>query len=85
MLAESLGRVDLAEQFLAARGSLAPEEIDDGVETAPSKRIGRITKYKYEKVLAGTRAAAASGIPRISQECPHFRAWLEWLETLTEL
>jgi hypothetical protein len=30
------------------------------------------------------RAAQEIGLPRIQEECPHFRAWLNQLETLLE-
>ena len=58
-----------------------PEEIDDGVNTAPSKRL--ITLYaNYDKVTFGVRIAERIGLDRIRQECPHFSQWLAQLESL---
>lgn len=49
-----------------------PEDIDDSPTDAPSKRILRLCR-SYNKVLDGTRAAAAVGVPAMQHECLHFR------------
>jgi hypothetical protein len=80
--AHTVGRSDLAGAFLAIRNGFEnPEEINDSVETAPSKRIVRLFPH-YEKVLLGVDAARKIGIPTIRQECPHFNDWLSRLEAL---
>lgn len=62
---------------------LAPEDIDDGAATAPSKRLIRaIPAYEKRKELAGPLIAAKIGLPRIRQACPHFGEWVGKLETL---
>jgi hypothetical protein len=58
-----------------------PEEIDDDPHTSPSHRIRRIFP-EYEKVLAGSRIAMEIGIDAIRNACPHFSAWMDWLESL---
>jgi Domain of unknown function (DUF4276) len=58
-----------------------PEDIDDGVETAPSKRILDVLGA-YAKVSHGPRIAKAIGLSRLRQACPHFSAWLDQLEKL---
>ena len=65
-------------------GSLSsPELIDDGSETAPSKRIiGYIPRYGADKVTVGVQAAARIGLPKVRRKCPHFAGWLERLEGL---
>lgn len=79
-LAASLGQAHLAEQFQAVvTAAGAPEEIDDGTETAPSKRILRIFP-RYRKALEGPRAAEAISIATIARECPHFGGWLARLK-----
>jgi hypothetical protein len=55
-----------------------PEDIDDTPTGAPSKRILRLCR-SYNKVLDGTRAAVAVGVPAMQDECLHFRDWLDRL------
>ncbi|MDD1760795.1 MAG: DUF4276 family protein, partial [Methanothrix sp.] len=52
-----------------------PEEINDGYETAPSKRIIRLFK-SYQKVTDGYQIAQKIGIDVIRKECPHFNEWI---------
>lgn len=60
---------------------LAPEEVDDGSETAPSKRIIRhFPSYAGLKTSVGPIAAADIGLPRLRAACPHFDDWLTTLE-----
>lgn len=59
----------------------SPEEIDEGPETAPSKRVLRVAP-DYQKVLDGARAAGLIGLLKIREKCPHFAEWLEWIERL---
>ena len=54
------------------------EDIDDSPNDAPSKRILRLCR-SYNKVLDGTRAAGAVGIPTMLLECQHFRDWMDRL------
>jgi hypothetical protein len=78
----SLGRGDLAADLRAIRQSFAsPEDINDSVATAPSKRIERLFPV-YEKPLYGVIAAMEIGLPTMRQECTHFNDWLERLESL---
>jgi len=60
-----------------------PEQIDDGEQTAPSKRIiTHIPAYKSNKVNAGPLIAEAIGLESLRAKCPHFGAWLTKLENL---
>ncbi len=75
----------LTQQLEQIRRSFAtPEDINDDENTAPSKRVLGIYSA-YRKVLDGTLAAVSVGIARMREECPHFRGWVETLETLPEL
>ncbi|HPG40588.1 MAG TPA: DUF4276 family protein [bacterium] len=56
-----------------------PEDINDDVNTAPSKRIIRIFT-DYTKALHGPLIAQEIGLQTLRQACPHFNAWLEKLE-----
>jgi hypothetical protein len=81
----AIGRPELAKDFQAIRDQFAtPEEINDSSTTAPSKRIEALVAG-YEKPLLGTLAALEIGLERIRAECPHFRAWLESLESMAKL
>jgi hypothetical protein len=58
-----------------------PEEINDGRETAPSKRLDAHIP-SYRKTLHGPLATADTGLELIRQTCPRFGAWLDALEQL---
>jgi hypothetical protein len=69
-------------RLAAIRSSFStPEHIDDGPETAPSKRIQAIYP-EYEKTAAGPLIAEGIGIERMLAECPHFAAWVANLREL---
>lgn len=60
-----------------------PELIDNGIETAPSKRIiKQIPAYENQKTTVGPLVAQAIGIDTLKKACPHFREWVERLEQL---
>ena len=64
-------------------GGTAPEDINEGATTAPSKRIIRhIPIYERNKVRVGATAAAAIGLNTLRNRCPHFGDWLSRLEAL---
>lgn len=58
-----------------------PEDIDDGRETAPSKRI-RAVMPRFDKARQGHTVAGRIGLPTIRAECPRFDAWVRRLEAL---
>jgi len=58
-----------------------PEDINDSIETAPSKRIQSIFRG-YQKVLHGSIIARRIGLEHIRQACPLFDEWLYRLEQL---
>jgi len=60
-----------------------PELVNDGPETAPSKRIAKAIGG-YEKVLAGAALAKRIGLPVMRRACPHFDQWLGKLEALAQ-
>ncbi len=62
---------------------MEPEEINEGVTTAPSKRIiSHVPIYDRLKVRVGAPAAAAIGLPGLRARCPHFNEWVGRLEAL---
>jgi hypothetical protein len=80
-----IGRPELRPDFQNIRDNFAtPEEINDCSETAPSKRIQALVP-DYEKPFLGVLAALEIGLTQIRSECPHFRAWLERLEAVSQI
>lgn len=80
--AQGIYQPGLAASFQAIRAAFpTPEDIDDGPNTAPSKRVLALHP-PYRKPLYGTLAALQVGIAAMQQECPHFRSWVEQLEAL---
>ena len=60
---------DIRSQFAT------PENINDGAETAPSKRLLNLYTF-YNKDVFGSRIANRIGIDNIRNECKHFNEWL---------
>lgn len=81
-LARGLDRSDLATDLRKVRDAFAtPEEINNSIETAPSKRIENLY-FAYDKPVHGSLAAIEIGLKTIRKECHRFDAWLSRLETL---
>lgn len=59
----------------------SPEHINDGVNTAPSKRILSVCN-EYDKVIHGSLIALDIGLDRIRRECLLFDSWVKRLEAL---
>ncbi|MCC7042070.1 MAG: DUF4276 family protein [Burkholderiales bacterium] len=79
-LAAATGRRELAGAFAAIRAQFgSPEEINDGIVTAPSKRIIEICP-SYQKPIAGIAAAKTIGLSALREHCPHFNSWVSKLE-----
>ena len=78
------GEADRAIRILRAEtADLAPEEINEGGHTSPSKRLIReIPGYKSRKITAGPLVAEEIGISALRAGCPHFDAWVTRLEGL---
>ena len=60
---------------------LSPEDINDNVDTAPSKRLRRIYP-EYQKRTDGPTIAGKIGLELIRHEGRHFNEWLTKLESL---
>ncbi|MDA8190049.1 MAG: DUF4276 family protein [Acidiferrobacter thiooxydans] len=62
-----------------------PEHINQGYETAPSRRLKQVlVKTAYQKVSHGLRAAQRIGLVAMEQECPHFHLWMDRLRALAK-
>jgi hypothetical protein len=61
------------------RGMPSPELINDGVDTAPSKRI--LNAYpQYSKTIDGPLVIVDAGLSSIRGSCPHADDWLAEIE-----
>lgn len=64
-----------------ALGETPPEDVNDGRETAPSKRLeGSIPSYR--KTLHGPLALESASLPLLRRRCPRFDAWVSTLEKI---
>ena len=59
-----------------------PEEINDGIDSAPSKRILTLAP-DYRKRADGLRIARTIGLDAIRRQCPQFSAWISAMEGLS--
>lgn len=68
-----------ARELQLAMTGLEPEDINEGFETAPSKRLLRVFP-SFRKALHGPTAAQRIGLGAIRARCPHFDQWVKRLE-----
>lgn len=74
--------VSRLKQLQQIKGSFpSPEHIDDGVTTAPSKRIVQLYTA-YRKQVFGPLVTKRTGLNTLRHECPHFHEWVTRLEAL---
>ena len=77
------GRRAIGKLQRSVKSFESPELIDDGRNSAPSKRIIEyLPAYKSDKPTVGVQAAEQIGVSAIRCKCPHFSRWLERLEGL---
>jgi hypothetical protein len=61
----------------------SPELINEGEDTAPSKRIiNEIAEYAFNKPRVGVLVAERIGLAALRAKCPHFNDWIGRLERL---
>ena len=54
---------------------MSPEEINNGFETAPSKRLAHAINYHKGKTIAGPMKKI--NIDKMRERCPHFNEWVK--------
>jgi hypothetical protein len=82
VVSEVLGNSQLENhinQILTGLGG--PEEINDGYETCPSRRLKNLHPT-YDKVLHGPQITLEAGLEAIRASCPRFHQWIIQLENL---
>jgi len=71
------------EALRAELGDTPPEDVNDGEDTAPSKRLlARVPGYN--KKAHGPQVTGKVGIEGLKERCPRFGAWVQQLESLGE-
>lgn len=80
--------VKACDALVAALGDTQPEDVNDGVNTAPSKRLAQIPSYApaaeggLGKPFYGELVTVEAGLPTLRERCPRFSAWVATLEAL---
>jgi hypothetical protein len=60
-----------------------PEAINDNPETAPSKRLIKLSRDTFKKTSTGIAIAKTIGIQRMRESCPLFNDWIGKIEALS--
>lgn len=80
-LSDWLDNVPVQQLVKIANNFNSPEEINEGEQTAPSKRIVQHVP-RYKKTAHGPIVAEDIGLDTIRAQCPHFNRWLERIAAL---
>ena len=71
------------QQLIASIAGADPEAINDGANTAPSKRIiAGIPEYERRKASAAPNVLKLIGVDTLRLRCGHFGDWIARLEQL---
>jgi hypothetical protein len=74
---------EIQELKVIAASEPSIENINDGSDSAPSKRIiSVIPEYDGRKASAGPDIAEYTGVAAIRAKCPHFDGWFTQLENI---
>jgi hypothetical protein len=73
--------LDGLESLRREIGRIPPEDVDDGEDTAPSRRLAKHIPG-YDKVLHGELALTSATVPALAGACPHFGHWVRRLEAV---
>ena len=60
-----------------------PENVNDNIQTAPSKRLEKLSD-RFKKTSTGLAIAREIGISCMREACPIFNTWLNQLESLSK-
>jgi hypothetical protein len=69
------------DRLIASVRGMAPEEIDETIQGAPSRRLS--AHIPYRKTHMGPRVVKGIGLEHLRSACPHFGDWLTKLERLS--
>ncbi|HTV40228.1 MAG TPA: DUF4276 family protein [Candidatus Sulfotelmatobacter sp.] len=78
-----VGAKSAVESLASSVEGIPPEHIDEGQQTAPSKRIIEfIPEYERTKATGGVIVATKIGLDAMLNSCQHFGRWFKQLESL---
>lgn len=80
-LLDDAGDLEGVKTLRSALSQAGPEDINDGEESAPSKRLMALIP-RYRKTVHGTLAVQGSGLGALRSACPRFDRWVAQLEHL---
>ncbi len=80
-LVDSQRERDAVGHLLAEVAGVPPEDVDDGEESAPSKRL-QSALSGYKKLVHGPLVLESTGLAAIRASCPRFNGWVTRLERL---
>jgi hypothetical protein len=72
----------LQRALISEQAGREPEEINDSPETCPSARLKRVIP-NYRKTIHSTAISERIGVLEMANRCPHFRTWIERLQSLS--
>jgi hypothetical protein len=76
-------RNDINRLSIECSSYSSPELINQGVTTAPSKRLAKvIPRYDKLKTTLAPQVIQKIGLSNIREKCPHFDRWITQLESL---
>ena len=82
VLCKTLYQSGSLRDLMAIRASFdTPEDINGNPLTAPSKHILKLLSG-HQKALHGPMVTKRIGMETLCGECPHFKEWIGWLESL---
>ena len=70
------------QKLRALVATTAPEDVDDGENTAPSKRLGALVS-SYRKTLHGPLVVESTELAKLRERCTRFNEWIAKLEELS--
>lgn len=82
--AEFEGKDREIEMLYKSTRAIAPEDINNSPETAPSKRILSFLPI-FDKVSNGVSIAEAISVDEMCKVCPHFNEWITKLKKIAIL
>lgn len=71
------------DQLKMETSGMNPEDINNGPETAPSKRLINIIDYKKGEALR--EILLGIGIEEMRKQCPHFNRWINQIENAVQI
>ena len=73
----------MIDQLISDVSGMNPEDINNGNETAPSKRL--LNALHYHKGETVVYPLELIGIEQMLEKCPHFQSWIKHLINVSKI